>query len=272
MRSSLLLFASILALALAAACGGKTNYGPGEPGDGGSSSSGASGSSSGVGSSGSGSSSGGVTCAPLPGCSSSVECPAPGGCGSCICAENGGWTCTDCISDAFPVDDSPSSACLVYPPNNGSICYQDGLTCDYASQGGCGEQCDCQNGSWQCFSDPCPPPVCPPSAPPNQSLCSSIGATCFFPVDSGCGYEQCDCDPSGTWGCSEGSCVDEGPPDAGPPTDAGIFDAGPCPAGEPGANAPCPEDGLVCSYFNGCQANCLCTSTGWVCANEPPCK
>jgi hypothetical protein len=176
------------------------------------------------------------------------------------------------VSDAFPGDDGPNPVCPVDPPPPGSLCYQNGISCSYGSAEGCGGQCDCQNGSWTCFSNPCPPGPCPPSAPPSGSICQGVGASCFFPVDSGCGYEECDCDPSGTWGCYQGSCVDEGPPDAGPPFDASLFDAGPCPVGEPGANQACPEDGLVCSYFNGCQANCLCTSTGWVCANEPPCQ
>jgi hypothetical protein len=171
------------------------------------------------------------------------------------------------VSDAFPVDDAPSGACPFDPPNPGQLCSPEGVTCGYGSAEGCGEQCDCQNGAWQCFTDPCPPPQCPPSAPPDQSVCSSIGSSCFFPINSGCGSEECDCDPSGTWSCYPSECAD-----AGPPTDAGIFDSGPCPIGEPGPSAACPEDGLVCSYFNGCEANCLCTSTGWVCANEPPCK
>jgi len=267
MRSFLLLLASILALA--AACGGKTSGTIGNPGDGGSSSS-SGGSGSSGGSSTSGSSSGGVTCTPLPGCSSSLECPSPDGCGECYC-EGGQWACAgtgcgDDVSDAFPVDDSPSGSCPFDPPEPGTFCAPQNLSCGYGGAEGCGETCECQNVGWECFPNPCPPPPCPPSAPPDGSICTGVGSSCFFPIDSGCGYEECDCDPSGTWGCYTGSCVD-----AGPPTDAGIFDAGPCPGSEPPQNAACPEQGLVCEFFEGCQVNCLCTSTGWVCASQGPC-
>src|ERR1700736_1262815 len=105
MRTPLLLLIGGM-IALAGACGGKTDMGVQEPSDGGhggSGSGGSGGSSGGVGSSGggsggssggigssggssgggSGTSSGGATCAPLPGCGSSTECPDPSGCGVC---------------------------------------------------------------------------------------------------------------------------------------------------------------------------------------------
>jgi hypothetical protein len=237
MRSSILLFGSILALA--AACGGKTNGGPGGPGgssgsgsgsgssgsgssSGAVSSSGGSGSSSGVTSSSSGGSSGGVTCAPLPGCNSSVECEAPGGCGVCYC-ENGGWACSgtgcgDDVSDASIGIDSPFDVCPLDPPNPGTFCDTPNIGCGYGSNDGCGESCNCENDAWQCFSDPC---------------------------------------------TSE---------DAGEPPDSSFIDASPCPGGQPAANSACDEEGIVCSYFDGCQVNCLCATSGWVCATEGPCS
>ena len=270
MRALTLLFASLLALALAAACGGQTNTGLG---DGGSSSSSGGSSSSGASSSGgstSGSSSGGVTCAPLPGCNSALECPESGGCGVCYC-EHGGWACTGCgddVSDAYPVEDSPYGVCPLNPPNPGTLCDAPNASCSYGSAEGCGESCDCQNGTWECFSNPCPPPLCPQYPPPNGSLCNGIGSSCLFPVNDSCGEEECDCDPSGTWGCYDIDCFD-----GGPPSDAGIFDSGPvCPGSQPAPSSPCDELGNVCSYFTGCETNCLCASSGWVCATQQGCN
>ncbi|HEX3346056.1 MAG TPA: hypothetical protein VHS09_15840, partial [Polyangiaceae bacterium] len=56
-----------------------------------------------------------------------------------------------------------------------------------------------------------------------------------------------------------------GPPDSGP------FDAGPCPGSQPPPSSSCSDQGLVCSYYNGCETNCLCATSGWVCAAEGPC-
>ncbi|HEY1695898.1 MAG TPA: hypothetical protein VGG39_27210 [Polyangiaceae bacterium] len=291
MRSPLLLILGMMALA--AACGGKTNGGG--PGGGGSSSgssssgsssgsgsgsssgissssgSGSGGSSSGISSSSGGSSSGGNYCEPLPGCTSSTECPDPGGCGDCYCS-GGGWACTGCGDDATdaypPPDDAPYGYCPGAPPASGSICYEDGTTCGYGSNGdGCGEECTCANGTWQCYSDPCPPPECPPYVPTPGTYCAGGGESCFYGSGS-CDSTDCYCDAnSGTWSCSYSACVD-----SGPPFDGGVYDVYPiCPTNQPPESAACDSQGMICSYYTGCVDNCLCTSTGWVCAAQEPC-
>jgi hypothetical protein len=290
MRASLhpfLVFSAILTLAVA--CGGKTagvGGGQGSSSGGGSSggsssgasssgSGGGSGSSSGAGSS--GSSSGGVTCAPLPGCDSSVECPAPGGCGgSCDC-EDGQWLCTtgtgcgDDVSDAS-LPDSPDQVCPDAPPPAGSACYPDGMECGWGTEEGCGESCFCSNGTWECAEDPCTAPVCPVSAPTGGTACSGIGSDCSYPVGF-CGEEDCSCDPSGIWSCVTAVCVDAGPPDTGTPDTGAPEDAGLlCPPSEPASGTGCPDLGNVCTYYTPCETNCLCTSAGWVCATEQGCS
>ena len=179
---------------------------------------------------------------------------------------------TAVVGKAKDMDDGTVSNPALFvtpnPPNPGTLCDAPNTSCSYGSAEGCGESCDCQNGVWECFSNPCPPPLCPQNAPPNGSLCSGIGSTCFFPVNDSCGEEECDCDPSGTWGCYDVDCFD-----SGPPTDAGIFDSGPvCPGSQPAQSSPCDELGNVCSYFTGCETNCLCASSGWVCATQQGCN
>lgn len=278
MRSTALLFAGMIALA--AACGGKTS-GVGNPGGGGSSGSGSSssGGSSGSSSGGISSSSGSVssssgtnpTCAPLPGCTSSVECPDPTGCGgSCYC-EGGQWECADpgCgddVADAGPPDSSET--CPPNPPPPGTACFEDGFSCGYAGSGGgsCGESCDCANGSWECVAPPCPPPTCPSAAPQPDTACADIGASCDY-TSNAC-FEQCDCNPSGSWSCFIGTCIDAGAPDTG------IEDASSvCPVFQPQDGQACSDESAVCSYFDGsgCATNCLCASTGWVCAAQQGC-
>ena len=217
MRSSFLLILGMLALA--AACGGQTGgIGNGDGGSNSSSSGSGSGGSSGGISSSSGSSSGGTTCAPLPGCSSSVECPSPNGCDFCYC-EGGEWACgkSGCL-DASPFEDAPYT--------------------------------------------------CPAFAPPGDSVaCSDIGAQCFYPSDAGCGGgDACFCQPSGTWACDQSTCFDSGQ------LDGGFFDSGDgCPQNQPPNNEACSTQGNVCSYFTSCETNCLCASTGWVCATQQNC-
>jgi len=217
MRSSFLLVLGTLAFA--AACGGQTGgIGNGDGGSNSSSGGSGSGGSSGGTSGGSGSSSGGTTCAPLPGCSSSVECPSPDGCDFCYC-EGGEWACgkSGCLVDASPVEDA-TSTCLGY-------------------------------------------------APPDGAACSDIGAQCFYQNDAGCGGDACYCQPPGTWLCEQSTCFD-----SGPSFDGGFFDSGDgCPENQPPNNEACTTQGNICSYFTGCETNCLCASSGWVCATEQNC-
>jgi hypothetical protein len=274
-------------IALAAACGGQTSGvgdgGPGGGSSGGASSSGAQSSSSGAGSSGGGSSgagssgggssgagssgggsSGGAYCAPLPGCDSSTQCPAPGGCGVCSCS-GGEWFCEgggcgDDEADAFPPPED-AGACPPGPPEQGTACLE-GLVCGYPPEG-CGEQCDCADGAWECYAEPCPPPPPCPSYDPAGTYCQAPGTSCFYGSGNACSTEDCYCDPdSDYWECSYSACVDAGPP----------YDAyGGCPTYQPPPNDPCGQQGDVCTYYNGCVDNCLCTATGWVCAAEQPC-
>ena len=139
------------------------------------------------------------------------------------------------------------------------------MVCDYAPAGQCGESCDCLNGAWSCSLPPCPPPSCPDPPPTPQTACFDIGIDCYYPDDAGCGGEECSCDPSGSWSCTFGECIDAGPPDTGPP------DAGGCPASQPPNGEGCDTQGDICSYFGQCETNCLCTTTGWVCATQQGC-
>lgn len=235
---TVILACAALASLASSGCGGKS-FGGGDLGDagddGGSSSSsggssGGSSSSSGSGSGGSSSSSGGSSsssgggvCPPQPGegsCSYGEQCNYGSGCGetSCSCSLSGQWECA--------VSDCPPPACPAQWPQD-LPCDAPGMTCDYASGGGgggtCGSSCTCvpygaDGGAyaWSCVSPPCPPPSCPPAPPQNGDACSAPSEECDYTFDSGCGGVYCTCDPSGTWSCAIGDCVDAGGiPDAG---------------------------------------------------------
>jgi hypothetical protein len=176
------------------------------------------------------------------------------------------------VADAYPPPDSPYPGCPAYPPNTGDACYYDGLACGYDTPGGCGDSCECVSGVWSCYADPCPPPQCPPYIPSDGEYCSAYGSTCFYGSGT-CGGAECYCDPSNDyWECSYSSCIDSGPPDVGPPYDGGIYDVYPsCPSLQPPENGSCDSQGMVCSYYDGCVDNCLCTGSGWVCAAQQPC-
>jgi hypothetical protein len=277
MRTHLVLFASVILFA--GACGGQVT---GSPGNGSSSGGGSGSSSGGGGSGGSGGGSGGVSgsgvgsssgstgpsCAPLPGCDSSVECPAGDGCNTCYC-EGGVWACGDlgCVSDGG-ISVEASGSCPEYPPQPGSYCDAPDVSCGWSTGQNCGESCYCSDNAWACSGDPCISPTCPANPPSSGSVCSSIGSTCDWGLNGVCGEYECDCDPSGTWGCYETDCFDGGgPEDGGISVDAS---EGPCPVSEPAASSVCTDDGLVCTY-NACPTNCLCASGAWVCAKQAGC-
>ena len=123
--------------------------------------------------------------------------------------------------------------------------------CYYAS--GCGVGCDCSNGEWQCYSDPCPPPVCPSAPPPPGSACSPDGESCSYPSGpGGCGSEDCSC-YGGTWQCTGTGCP--------PPS---------CPSSPPGNGDSCNQYGSICDYpinSNVCSTwECDCFGPGyWSC-------
>jgi hypothetical protein len=284
MRTHLALFASVVLFA--GACGGQVT---GSPGNGSSSGGGSGSSSGGGGSGGSGGGSGGVSssgvssssgstgsgsgssgpgCEPLPGCDSTVECPAGDGCNTCYC-ENGVWACGDlgCVSDGG-ISIEAGGACPEYPPQAGSYCDVQNVSCGWSTGQGCGESCYCNGNEWACSEDPCVGPTCPANPPPSGGACSAIGTTCDWGLNGVCGEYECQCDPSGTWGCYDTDCFDGGEPD-----DGGIsVDAseGPCPASQPAESSACTDDGLVCTY-NACPTNCLCASGAWVCAAQQGC-
>jgi len=167
--------------------------------------------------------------------------------------------------------------CPSAPPFSGEPCSGcQAYGCGYASDAGCGETCTCQGGTWECFTPPCtpppPPPICPEFPPSSGTACFGVGSSCFYDTDDGGLCQdaiECVCDPSGTFDCFPGCIIDDsGPPDTGPPFDAGPPDSGPCPESVPFGNSPCPDDGLVCSYFAGCETNCLCAQNSWVCATQ----
>jgi hypothetical protein len=113
------------------------------------------------------------------------------------------------------------------------------------------------------------PSTCDEGPPPESGeACSNLGATCFVPNPGhDCRELQCECEPPGVFNCQGLDCYDG----AVPFSDAGLVD-GPaaCPSTEPGA-APCFNQGVVCSYSNGCVTNCLCTGPEWVCVAQSPC-
>jgi hypothetical protein len=228
MRTSWIVILGCVAVALAGSgCGGKSIGGDlGDAGDdggaSGSGSGGGSGGSSGSGSSsggGSSSSSGGGSCPATPGqgtCSSGEQCTYGSGCGQtfCSCSTSGQWQCG--VPDCPP----PPPVCPQQWPQD-LPCGNPGSTCDYPTGGGsCGSTCTCEaygsdGGSyaWSCVSPPCPPPSCPPVPPQTGDACSSVNASCDY--TPGLCAVNCVCEPSGTWSCAEGLCIDAGPIDAG---------------------------------------------------------
>jgi len=265
---------------LVAACGGKTNGGGG--GNGSSSSSGSSGSSGGssgssggVSSSGGGSGGEGATCTPLPGCDSSLQCPAEDGCNTCECAD-GHWSCTTLACIAEGGIGPGNSLCPDVPPNVGTGCGQGNFSCGYVEPNGCDETCTCENETWSC-AEGCVTPACPPTPPAFDSACDSVGMFCSWDL-GGFTSAECECDSSGIWSCGESGCSDggfpdtggpdTGTPDEGPPGDGGIGFA--CPVAQPAESSACSEEGAVCDY-GLCPTNCLCASGAWVCAKEQGC-
>ncbi len=216
--------------------GSRSSSGGGSSGSSGSSSgvsgssSGVSGSSSGGGSSGSSSgvssssSSGGpVPCSPVPPSGTcdylgeTCDYTFGGGCEteSCVC-EPGGWACSTGICSP------PPPSCPAGPPNPGEACSFDGQSCSYGNNGGqCGgEDCTCENGTWACAGQGCPPPECPPAPPGNGDSCYGIGSICDYPINNNvCSTWECDCYPSGVYSCYETNC---GGQDAGSSSDGGF--------------------------------------------------
>jgi hypothetical protein len=134
--------------------------------------------------------------------------------------------------------------------------------------------CECYAGTWSCNTLDCPEggtldayDPCPTYAPPPGTSCGAVGAACFYYPDAGCGNEECDCEQPGFWACGESVCLDSGPPDSGFPFDAGEI----CPGTVPNGGQACNDEGNVCTYFNGCETNCLCASGAWVCAQQEGC-
>lgn len=143
------------------------------------------------------------------GCYPSGEyCDYGSGCGSeaCDCA-NGTWECS------YAGCPPPPPQCPPGEPFSGSSCPADGQYCYYGNT--CGtDTCDCSSGAWQCSVAVCPPPppACPTSEPPNGMACMNVGTLCDYPINNSvCQYDQCECDQSGTWGCTMAGCaVDAG--------------------------------------------------------------
>jgi hypothetical protein len=48
-------------------------------------------------------------------------------------------------------------------------------------------------------------------------------------------------------------------------------DSSACPGSPPTNGSPCPALAYVCSYDETCPTNCLCESTGWLCATVGGC-
>jgi hypothetical protein len=232
-------FSAVLAAVFLCACGGVSDHPPGGTGTGssGGGSGGGSGGSSGGGSGGgSGGSSGGGSGGSSGGGSGSSSGGGSGG------SSGGGSGSSSGASEPCPVD-SPTGACA----DNGEVCsYPGGIG------GACGTSCECENGEWGCFADPClppPPPACPPTAPSSSSSCAGEnGLSCGYSIGT-CGSEQCDCE-NDAWQCAIGICTPPPPPP--PPA---------CPTFPPSSNTACSADVGECIYdVNGdCnQESCNC--------------
>ena len=229
MRLSYLRVASLLlpaAVAVAGpACGGKTVPGTGVgtssgSGGGGSGSSGGSIASCGAGSSSGGTSTGGTSSG---GSSSGGEevCPADIPTGRCsiedqncsYCEQGVGIDCACSAGEWLCVGTEQLCtlpACPPGAPQPGTGCGPVQYTCSWGTMEGCGgETCTCDSGAWACEAANCPPPPpCPPEPPQPMSICESVGQTCSYLPPPGCdASEECECNPSGTWGCTPGGCA-----------------------------------------------------------------
>lgn len=185
----------------------------------GGSSSNSSSSSGGSGSS-SGSSSGGGSCAPLPGCASSTDCPAGDGCNTCYC-EQGQWACT---THVCAQDGGMNVNCPPGPAVNDTACGAIGQKCDWPPDptSACtGYECTCFPGyEWYCREVGCQDAGardggsdCPVTQPANQAPCFSNGLVCPYGVcmTSMHAYgTNCLCS-NGAWDCaSVGGCAVDG--------------------------------------------------------------
>jgi hypothetical protein len=201
----------IVVLLLAASCGGKTvgsAHGSVESG----------GANEGGTIVDSGGDAGSNDCQPLPGCSSTSECPAGDGCNSCSCG-GGQWVCTKmaCV-DGGPLGDAASDSppdvtapCPASVPPEGQTCGATAMTCQY--QGACVQRCVCSGSgtTWAC--NHCQPP-CPAPIPSEGSSCSGFGGVlCLYPPSlPGCAKAECSCDGSNgfLWSCPNDGCFSDG--------------------------------------------------------------
>jgi hypothetical protein len=233
----------ILALSLVG-CGGKSTsvvgtLPPGAEEGSGSGSGGsmsASSGGSGSGSSGIGSSSGGLD-------------DTSGGSSGGVAGSSGGFICTPLPGCASSVDCQAPDGC--------GVCH-----CGTAGEWVC-RSMGCADDLSDAYpvDDASPFANCPDGPPPPGSACNAYPAHCVWGVPDLCGNETCECTTSGIWACAYNACDDEPPFDAGPP----------CPVDQPNGNSACPALGMVCQYSIGCEANCLCASSGWVCATVQGC-
>jgi hypothetical protein len=146
-----------------------------------------------------GDSDGGTTCAPRPGCASTMSCND--GCNACTCKE-GSWICT--MRFCPPPSDCPPDL-----PAAGSACTREGLTCSSPNRQPvekCAPMCTCRGGAWACNDNPCALP-CPPTPPPTIMGCSGRGHVCRY--TGGCPV-TCTCEavtPEGDlWRCESPPC------------------------------------------------------------------
>ncbi len=86
----------------------------------------------------------------------------------CRCRQQGNnltWRCT-----------GSGDACPAAAPVAGAACMAP-LQCPYPS----GDQCNCQNGKWNCFT-----PGCPASKPAPGTSCGAVGGQCTFGTAGAC--------------------------------------------------------------------------------------
>jgi hypothetical protein len=123
----------------------------------------------------------------------------------------------------------------------------------------------CVNGQWVCGTalPPgcdgifCGTPACEPTAPTSGTPCNLNGPNYVCSYEQGC--EQCECSsPAGSplWSCTS-VCADGG--------------AAPCSLAAPEAGSGCSQDGIVCNYTSGDDAQaCTCqAASGWSCGPMP---
>jgi hypothetical protein len=101
--------------------------------------------------------------------------------------------------------DTGNVVCPSVPPEPGSPCMHDMLTCDWGA-GECVHQATCEDGAWSVFlvGDCAEPGGCPAEQPVGS--CSDPGLTCTYGLADGCGVSLEVTCVDDTWTVTESPC------------------------------------------------------------------